>query len=71
MGYTVEDAMSSVTYIMNDDLDSAEAHLNKGSSSFHQVRIPHTRIGCIMWVRVHVAYENSLGLACVCSCEQL
>jgi hypothetical protein len=24
---------------MNDDLESAEAHLNKGNSPFHQVRI--------------------------------
>lgn len=32
--------MSSVTYIMNDDLDSAETHLKKGTSSFHQVCSP-------------------------------
>ncbi|KAL5120280.1 Mitochondrial outer membrane protein iml2 [Pleosporales sp. CAS-2024a] len=32
----IEDAMSSVTYIMSDDLDSAEEHLSKGTSSFHQ-----------------------------------
>jgi hypothetical protein len=37
--------MSSVTHIMNDDLDSAEAHLNKGTSSFHQVRLPRTQTG--------------------------
>jgi hypothetical protein len=30
---------AAVTHIMNDDIESAEEHLSKGSSPFHQVRL--------------------------------
>ncbi|KAJ8104679.1 hypothetical protein OPT61_g10628 [Boeremia exigua] len=33
----IQDAMSAVTHIMADDIDSAEEHLRKGHSPFHQV----------------------------------
>ncbi|KAH3918206.1 inclusion body clearance protein IML2 [Parastagonospora nodorum] len=49
----IEDAMSSVTYIMNDDLDSAEAHLNKGASSFHQLGA-----GVCMFMRATLGFEQ-------------
>jgi hypothetical protein len=45
--------MSSVTYIMNDDLESAEAHLNKGSSSFHQLGS-----GVCMFMRATLGFEQ-------------
>ncbi len=36
----VESAMRAATHIMNDDLESAEASLANGTSSFHKVRYP-------------------------------
>lgn len=36
----VESAMRAATHIMNDDLESAEAGLANGASSFHKVWIP-------------------------------
>lgn len=36
----VESAMRAVTHIMNDDLESAEAGLANGTSSFHKVPYP-------------------------------
>jgi hypothetical protein len=44
----IEDAMSAVTYIMADDIESAEAHLNKGSSPFHQVHTYYSAHGHIL-----------------------
>lgn len=35
----LQDAMSAITYIMNDDVDTAEAKLAQGSSSFHQLGV--------------------------------
>jgi len=39
----VESAMRAATHIMNDDLESAEAGLANGASSFHKVWIPASR----------------------------
>ena len=39
--HAVKSAMRAVVHIMNDDLDSAEAGLANGNSSFHKVRHPH------------------------------
>jgi len=44
----IEDAMSAVTYIMADDIESAEAHLSKGSSPFHQVHTYLPALGPIL-----------------------
>ncbi|KAH7414367.1 outer membrane protein Iml2/Tetratricopeptide repeat protein 39 [Phaeosphaeria sp. MPI-PUGE-AT-0046c] len=45
--------MSSVTYIMNDDLESAEAHLGKGTSPFHQLGS-----GVCMFMRATLGFEQ-------------
>jgi len=49
----IQDAMSSVTFIMNDDLESAEAHLSKGSSPFHQLGV-----GVCMFMRATLGFEQ-------------
>ncbi|KAH8727502.1 outer membrane protein Iml2/Tetratricopeptide repeat protein 39 [Phaeosphaeriaceae sp. PMI808] len=49
----IQDAMSSVTHIMSDDLESAEEHLNKGSSSFHQLGV-----GVCMFIRTTLGFEQ-------------
>ncbi len=36
-GISVEAAMRAATYIMNDDLEGAEAGLGSGNSTFHRV----------------------------------
>jgi len=58
--------MSAVTYIMADDIESAEAHLNKGSSPFHQLGS-----GVCVFIRATLGFEpeivreaaNALSLA--------
>jgi hypothetical protein len=35
----VDEAMKAATFILNDDVDSAEAGLAKGTSTFHNVRV--------------------------------
>lgn len=51
----IQDAMSSVTFIMNDDLESAEAHLAKGTSPFHQLGS-----GVCMFMRATLGFEQEV-----------
>ncbi|KAF2447415.1 hypothetical protein P171DRAFT_482156 [Karstenula rhodostoma CBS 690.94] len=51
----IEDAMSAVTYIMNDDVDAAEAHLSKGSSPFHQLGK-----GVVTFMRATLGFEQEI-----------
>lgn len=48
----IEDAMEAVSHIMNDDVDTAEAGLNKGSSSFHKLGK-----GVIVFMRATLGFE--------------
>ncbi|KAF2866712.1 outer membrane protein Iml2/Tetratricopeptide repeat protein 39 [Massariosphaeria phaeospora] len=49
----IEDAMAAVTYIMADDVDGAEAHLNKGNSPFHQLGK-----GVVTFMRATLGFEQ-------------
>ncbi|PSN72980.1 hypothetical protein BS50DRAFT_481720 [Corynespora cassiicola Philippines] len=51
----IEDAMSAVTHIMNDDVDAAEAHLSKGSSPFHQLGK-----GVVTFMRATLGFEQEI-----------
>jgi len=51
----IEDAMSAVTYIMADDIESAEAHLSKGSSPFHQLGA-----GVCVFIRATLGFEPEI-----------
>ncbi|KAF1956272.1 hypothetical protein CC80DRAFT_548568 [Byssothecium circinans] len=51
----IEDAMSAVTHIMNDDVDAAEAHLKKGSSPFHQLGK-----GVVEFIRATLSFEQDI-----------
>ncbi|KAJ4296697.1 Mitochondrial outer membrane protein iml2 [Kalmusia sp. IMI 367209] len=51
----IEDAMSAVTHIMNDDVDAAEAHLSKGSSPFHQLGK-----GVVTFMRATLGFEQDI-----------
>ncbi|OCL09039.1 hypothetical protein AOQ84DRAFT_339507 [Glonium stellatum] len=48
----IEDAMEAVSHIMSDDVDAAEAGLNKGSSSFHKLGK-----GVIIFMRATLGFE--------------
>lgn len=58
----VESAMRAVTHIMNDDLESAEAGLANGASSFHKV--PYLFSGCP--VTRLTGLEKELWLIMIC-----
>ncbi|KAF2131600.1 hypothetical protein P153DRAFT_312114 [Dothidotthia symphoricarpi CBS 119687] len=49
----LQDAMSAITHIMNDDIDSAEAQLAKSSSSFHQLGV-----GVCTFLRATLGFEQ-------------
>ncbi|USP74216.1 mitochondrial outer membrane protein iml2 [Curvularia clavata] len=51
----IQDAMAAVTYIMADDIESAEAHLNKGSSPFHQLGA-----GVCVFMRATLGFEPEI-----------
>ncbi|CAI6242396.1 unnamed protein product [Periconia digitata] len=51
----IEDAMSAVTHIMNDNVDEAEAHLSKGSSPFHQLGK-----GVVIFIRATLGFEQDV-----------
>ncbi|CAE7010921.1 hypothetical protein P3342_003320 [Pyrenophora teres f. teres] len=51
----IQDAMSAVTYIMADDIESAEEHLNKGSSPFHQLGA-----GVCVFMRATLGFEPEI-----------
>ncbi|KAL6703188.1 Mitochondrial outer membrane protein iml2 [Coniothyrium glycines] len=51
----IEDAMSAVTYIMDDDLVTAEEHLNKGSTPFHQLGV-----GVCTFMRATLGFEQDI-----------
>lgn len=51
----IEDAMAAVTHIMNDDVDSAEEHLSKGSSPFHQLGK-----GVVIFIRATLGFEQEI-----------
>ncbi|PVH95927.1 hypothetical protein DM02DRAFT_617548 [Periconia macrospinosa] len=51
----IQDAMSAVTYIMNDNIDEAETHLSKGSSPFHQLGK-----GVCIFIRATLGFEQEV-----------
>ncbi|KAF2019127.1 hypothetical protein BU24DRAFT_418728 [Aaosphaeria arxii CBS 175.79] len=51
----IEDAMAAVTHIMNDDVNAAEEHLNKGSSPFHQLGK-----GVVTFMRATLGFEQEI-----------
>ncbi|KAF1837200.1 hypothetical protein BDW02DRAFT_586805 [Decorospora gaudefroyi] len=51
----IQDAMSSVKYVMADDIESAEEHLNKGSSPFHQLGA-----GVCVFMRATLGFEPEI-----------
>lgn len=51
----IQDAMSAVTYIMADDIESAEEHLNKSSSPFHQLGA-----GVCVFIRATLGFEPEI-----------
>lgn len=55
----VEAAMRAVTYIMDDDLEGAEAGLANGTSTFHKVRLSHNP--CCLVSRLIGLEEKNAG----------
>jgi hypothetical protein len=51
---------------MNDDLESAEEHLNKGNSPFHQVRLLYTSLNALHTNQKLIRYSWEQGYACSC-----
>jgi hypothetical protein len=51
----IQDAMSAVTHIMADDIDSAEEHLRKGHSPFHQLGV-----GVCLFMRATLGFEQEV-----------
>ncbi|KAH6615325.1 outer membrane protein Iml2/Tetratricopeptide repeat protein 39 [Boeremia exigua] len=51
----IQDAMSAVTHIMADDIDSAKEHLQKGHSPFHQLGV-----GVCMFMRATLGFEQDV-----------
>ena len=51
--------MRAATYIMNDDLEGAEAGLTNGSSSFHKVDL-ETPTDCLNY-RLMVSTRKNVG----------
>jgi hypothetical protein len=51
--------MRAVTYIMDDDLEGAEAGLANGTSTFHKVRLSHNP--CCLVSRLIGLEEKNAG----------
>ncbi|KAF2735211.1 hypothetical protein EJ04DRAFT_576306 [Polyplosphaeria fusca] len=51
----IEDAMASVSHIMNDDVGAAEEHLSKGSSPFHLLGK-----GVVIFMRATLGFEQEV-----------
>ncbi|KAH7397061.1 outer membrane protein Iml2/Tetratricopeptide repeat protein 39 [Pyrenochaeta sp. MPI-SDFR-AT-0127] len=51
----IQDAMSAVTHIMNDDIETAEDLLSKGSSPFHQLGV-----GVCTFIRATLGFEQEV-----------
>ncbi|EOA82231.1 uncharacterized protein SETTUDRAFT_98049 [Exserohilum turcica Et28A] len=51
----IQDAMSAVTYIMADDIETAEEYLNKGNSPFHQLGA-----GVCVFIRATLGFEPEI-----------
>lgn len=51
----IQEAMGAVNYIMADDIENAEIHLNKGSSPFHQLGA-----GVCVFMRATLGFEPEI-----------
>jgi hypothetical protein len=51
----LDEAMKAATFILNDDVDSAEAGLAKGTSSFHNLGK-----GMVAFVRATLGFEQEI-----------